>query len=251
MQSKEAVVEDGEIKSVTAVGSEIDGWTNFGDDDIMQQQYTIQAEEAKKVPFVGDKEHIMECQDQAEIDRIQANVEKSRKALQTLGYADLTFEDFFALFLEQLESVIQGKETSISHEELVLRSRDQSISDYVVMFFRFVTSAEIQKRAEFFEPFILGLTNTTVEQFCKSSVEPMGEESDHMHITALSDALGIPIRVVYLDRSSCDTGGVSVNHHDFMPVAGDLPNASCSSEKNIPFITLLYRPGHYDILYTK
>ena len=55
MQSKEAVVEDGEIKSVTAVGSEIDGWTNFGDNDIMQQQYTIQSEEAKKVPFVGDK----------------------------------------------------------------------------------------------------------------------------------------------------------------------------------------------------
>jgi len=34
----------------------------------------------------------------------------------------------------------------------------------VVMFFRFVTSAEIQKRSEFFEPFIMGLTNTTVEQ---------------------------------------------------------------------------------------
>jgi len=32
------------------------------------------------------------------------------------------------------------------------------------MFFRFVTSAEIQKRSEFFEPFIMGLTNTTVEQ---------------------------------------------------------------------------------------
>ena len=41
MQSKEAVVEDGEIKSVAAVGSKIDGWTNFGDNDIMQQQYTI------------------------------------------------------------------------------------------------------------------------------------------------------------------------------------------------------------------
>jgi len=39
----------------------------------------------------------MECQDQAEVDRIQPNVEKSRKALQTLGYADLTFEDFFAV----------------------------------------------------------------------------------------------------------------------------------------------------------
>ncbi|KAL2341977.1 hypothetical protein Fmac_009917 [Flemingia macrophylla] len=307
MQNNEAVLEDGKIKSVTAENCEIDResefgeWASYGDDDIMQQQYAIQAEEGKKVPFVGDKEslsslaaeyksgspillekikvldekynairrtrgdgncffrcfmfsyleHIMECQDQAEIDRIKANVEKSRKALQTLGYAELTFEDFFALFLDQLECVIQGKETSISHEELVLRSRDQSMSDYMVMFFRFVTSAEIQMRKEFFEPFILGLSNTTVEQFCQSSVEPMGEESDHVHITALSDALGIPIRVVYLDRSSCDTGGVSVNHHDFMPMAGDLPNASCSSEKNIPFITLLYRPGHYDILYPK
>jgi hypothetical protein len=34
----------------------------------------------------------------------------------------------------------------------------------VVMFFRFVTSAEIQKRSEFFEQFIMGLSNTTVEQ---------------------------------------------------------------------------------------
>ncbi|KAL9321288.1 hypothetical protein ACSQ67_013127 [Phaseolus vulgaris] len=156
MQSKEAVVEDGEItSSVTVADSEFDEWNNFGDDDIMQQQYTIQADEAKKIPFVGDKarlttsyyealsslaaeyksgspillekikvldeqyaairrtrgdgncffrsfmfsylEHIMECQDQAEVDRIQPNVEKSRKALQTLGYADLTFEDFFAV----------------------------------------------------------------------------------------------------------------------------------------------------------
>jgi hypothetical protein len=32
------------------------------------------------------------------------------------------------------------------------------------MFFRFVTSGEIQRRAEFFEPFISGLTNFTVAQ---------------------------------------------------------------------------------------
>ncbi|PON54797.1 Ubiquitin thioesterase Otubain [Parasponia andersonii] len=190
-------------------------------------------------------EHILESQDQAEVDRIKANVEQCRKTLQSLGYAEFTFEDFFALFLEQLETVLQGNETSMSHDELLSRSRDQSISDYG----EFVTSGEIRKRSEFFEPFVLGLTNGTVEQFCKSSVEPMGEESDHVHITALSDALGVPIRVVYLDRSSCDSGGVSVNHHDFVPVGGDNPNASGSSETVRPFITLLYRPGHYDILY--
>ncbi|KAI3511220.1 hypothetical protein L1887_18367 [Cichorium endivia] len=93
-----------------------------------------------------------------------------------------------------------------------------SFSQSIVIFFRFVTSGKIRKHSEFFEPFIFGLSNTTVEQFCKTSVEPMGEESDHVHITAISDALGVPIRVVYLDRSSCDTGGVSVNHHDCVVV---------------------------------
>lgn len=191
-------------------------------------------------------EHVMETQDCAEVDRIKLNVEECRKTLQNLGYTDFTFEDFFTLFLEQLDSSLQGSEESISHDELVSRSRDQSVSDYVVMFFRFVTAGEIRKRAEFFEPFIMGLSNTTVDQFCKSSVEPMGEESDHIHITALSDALGVPIRVVYLDRSSCDTGGITVNHHDFIPVG-----ANEKAETVTPFITLLYRPGHYDILYPK
>lgn len=80
----------------------------------------------------------------------------------------------------------------------------------------------------------------------------MGEESDHVHITALSDALGVPIRVVYLDRSSCDAGGTSVNHHDFVPTSEALPNtAPGGSEASKPYITLLYRPGHYDILYCK
>jgi hypothetical protein len=34
----------------------------------------------------------------------------------------------------------------------------------VVMFFRFVTSAEVQRRADFFEPFIFGLTNLDVKK---------------------------------------------------------------------------------------
>ncbi|XP_009353516.2 LOW QUALITY PROTEIN: OVARIAN TUMOR DOMAIN-containing deubiquitinating enzyme 1-like [Pyrus x bretschneideri] len=302
MQNPEGVQVDGEVESAASVATpEFDEWANFGDQDIMQQHSAIRAEEAEKIPFLGDKEplsslaseyrsgsaillekikllgeqyaairrtrgdgncffrsfmfsyleHILESQDQSEVDRIKANVEQCRKTLQSLGYADFTFEDFFALFLEQLDSVLQGNEDSISHDELIRRSRDQSVSDYVVMFFRFVTSGEIRKRSEFFEPFIFGLTNASVEQFCKSAVEPMGEESDHVHITALSDALGVPIRVVYLDRSSCDNGGVSVNHHDFVPAGSDAPKASEGSEKVTPSITLLYRPGHYDLLYPK
>ncbi|CAN6464424.1 unnamed protein product [Victoria cruziana] len=270
-------------------------WINVRDDEIMQQQTAIQAEEAIKMPFVGDKEpisalaaeyasgspvlqakikllgdqyaairrtrgdgncfyrcfmfsyleHILETQDTKEVDRIRMKIEQCKQTLIGLGYTEFTFEDFFELFIEQLDSVIGGKETSISHDELINRSRDPLVSEYVVMFFRFVTSGEIRKRSEFFEPFIMGLSNGTVDQFCKTSVEPMGEESDHVHIIALSDTLGVPIRVVYLDRSSCDSGNLAVNHHDFVPSGED---SEMSAE---PVVTMLYRPGHYDILYAK
>jgi ubiquitin thioesterase protein OTUB1 len=199
-------------------------------------------------------EHILETQDKAEVDRIMIKIEECKKTLLSLGYIEFTFEDFFSIFIDLLESVLQGHEAPIGPEELLERTRDSQVSDYVVMFFRFVTSGEIQRRSEFFEPFISGLTNSTVAQFCKASVEPMGEESDHVHIIALSDALGVPIRVMYLDRSSCDTGNLSVNHHDFIPSAnsseGDAAMTSAPAAAK-PYITLLYRPGHYDILYPK
>ncbi|PKA53899.1 Ubiquitin thioesterase otubain-like [Apostasia shenzhenica] len=196
-------------------------------------------------------EHILVTKDADEVERITRKVIQCRLTLQSLGYTEFTYEDFFNIFMEQLESVM----TSMSIEELLSRSRDQCISDYVVMFFRFVTSGEIRKRAEFFEPFIAGLTNTSVDQFCKSSVEPMGEECDHVHIIAMTDALGVSIRVVYLDRSSCDKGELAVNHHDFIPTAassvGSSSSSSASGNITEPFITLLYRPGHYDILYRR
>ena len=77
-----------------------------------------------------------------------------------------------------------------------------------------------------------------------SAVVVMGEESDHIHIVALSDALGVPLRVMYLDGSPAGFDGAvdaeagTVPHHDFVP-------EGCSKE---PLFTLLYRPGHYDIL---
>lgn len=63
----------------------------------------------------------------------------------------------------------------------------------------------------------------------------MYHESDHIHITALTSALGIRIRVEYMDRGQSGL----MNHHDF-------PECAAGSD---PHIYLLYRPGHYDILY--
>lgn len=62
--------------------------------------------------------------------------------------------------------------------------------------------------------------------------------------------LQIPIRVVYLDRSMAAFAGAAsedaaaVNHHDFVPEAMQKNTAAVQ-----PRVHLLYRPGHYDILY--
>eukprot|EP00897_Mesotaenium_endlicherianum_P003356 jgi/Mesen1/3048/ME000018S02355 len=161
--------------------------------------------------------------------------------------AVLTLLALVPIFLEQLEGVRPTSKARISLDTLLERCRDPNVSNYVVMFFRFVTSSEIQTRADFFEPFIMGTTELDVVKFCRTLVEPMGEESDHIHITALTDALGVPIRVVYLDRSTSGSDSSDVNNHDFFP---ESPSDSLLAP-NVPYIHLLYRPGHYDILYKK
>jgi ubiquitin thioesterase protein OTUB1 len=76
----------------------------------------------------------------------------------------------------------------------------------------------------------------------------MGEESDHVHITALTDALGVPVRIVYLDRSGGSSEDLlEINHHEFLPESA--PNVAESDKSDL--LTLLYRPGHYDILYRR
>ena len=145
-----------------------------------------------------------------------------------------------------------------------------------------------------------------VQRFRQRCVEPMGEESDHLHIVALTDALQarlgplwssvltlsshlqsstvcmlvpscsccsclrgqilcsslgcagyiinasqVPIRVMYLDQSTAAAmagvavGDAAVNHHDFIPEG---TSAGC---RPIPRVHVLYRPGHYDILYPR
>jgi ubiquitin thioesterase protein OTUB1 len=62
-------------------------------------------------------------------------------------------------------------------------------------------------------------------------------ESDHIHIVAICNALGLNIKVANLDLS-----GTELNYHEFQPFdPSPLPNQ--------PTINILFRPGHYDILY--
>lgn len=64
----------------------------------------------------------------------------------------------------------------------------------------------------------------------------MGKESEEIHIVALATFLQVNLRVAHLDQS--DTTG-KVNFHPY----------TYSPDTQDPFFTILYRPGHYDLLY--
>lgn len=76
------------------------------------------------------------------------------------------------------------------------------------------------------------LTQPPDSLFPLQEVEPMCKESDHIHIIALARALHVSILVEYMDRGE----GGATNPHVF-------------PEGSQPRVCLLYRPGHYDILY--
>nr|CAD7449344.1 unnamed protein product [Timema bartmani]CAD7461403.1 unnamed protein product [Timema tahoe] len=164
-----------------------------------------------------------------EYKRFYELASKSKDDLVTMGFPKFTVEDFHDTFMEVVKKVGESSD-NFSQPELHDLFNQQSYSDYVVVYLRLITSGQLQRDSEFYQNFIDG--KRTVLEFCHQEVEPMYKESDHIHIIALSTALNVGIRVRYMDRGESS----EVIAHDF-------PEGSTSA------VHLLYRPGHYDILY--
>ncbi|XP_048586634.1 ubiquitin thioesterase OTUB1-like, partial [Nematostella vectensis] len=164
--------------------------------------------------------------DEKEYQRFKDLAARSKDELVELNFPAFTIEDFHEVFMEVLD--MMGN--NATEDQLIQKFQDEGISNYLVVYLRLLTSAQLQRNAVFFENFIEG--ERTVKEFCNQEVEPMGKESDHIHIIGLTEALGVCIRVEYVDRTGDD-----VNHHDF------------PEDGSTPIVHLLYRPGHYDVLY--
>jgi len=169
-------------------------------------------------------------EDGDEWERVKAAISPSKEQMVKLGMPEFTVEDFYDNFMETLGTL--GGAEKISASDLDNTFNDEGVSNYLVVFLRLLTSKQLQMEGEFYRNFMEG--GRSVAEFCSTEVEPMYRESDHIHIIGLTAAAGIKVRVVYLDRGSGD----EAVHHDF-------------PEDSDPDIHILYRPGHYDVLYPK
>lgn len=111
--------------------------------------------------------------------------------------------------------------------------RSPDISNYLVLMLRFLTSSQLRNNAILYETFIDN--GMPIEMFCQTEVEPIDKEADQIQIMALLTYLEVPIRIIYLDG----------NLANVQPTSMTIPEDTKEEVR----IVLLYRPGHYDILY--
>lgn len=71
------------------------------------------------------------------------------------NFQEIVLEDPLDLVTTLLEQIGVAGQAGITVEGLLGQMRDQTISNYLVMLLRLITSCEIRRRTDFFEPFIL------------------------------------------------------------------------------------------------
>jgi len=171
-------------------------------------------------------EYLLE--DEKKLEELKTVMNSAKEDMVQLGMPAFTVEDFHDNFMDNLDR-LKG-EDKMSIKELEDLFNDEGMSNYLVVFLRLLVSKQLQKEADFYQNFIEG--ELPLKDFCATEVEPMFRESDHIHIIGLTAATGVGVRVIYMDR------GDKVLNHEF-------------PEGTDPLIHLIYRPGHYDIVYPK
>lgn len=180
-------------------------------------------------------EALLDDKERMDLDKFIEFTKTSKDELIKLGLPSVTIEDFYEVFLDILVNIKAGLITT--PDELLEKLLSAGTSDYIVVYFRLITSGYLQQNAETYSNFIVGASS--IVDFCKTEVEPMYKESDHIHVVAVTSALQVCTRIVYMDRGSSADNSLTV--HDF-------PEQDSPTK---PKIHLLYRPGHYDVLYKK
>jgi len=194
-----------------------------------------------------------------EFSRIKTTIVDSLKWVCQFGYEEMTID----MFHEELVELFDFIETSLTsandkstpddtlqqlHAKL---NEENSTSDYCTWYLRVLTAAEMKSNPDRFLPFLLAddvNMMMDIPTYCSRKVEPMGKECGMVTVAALAECLGVEVVIEYVD-GRCGSGG-EVVHHVFGQIGGENGGDGKVEEKEDRIcLTLLYRPGHYDILY--
>ena len=177
---------------------------------------------------------LLDTENSAELERLTAWAKASLDEVCKHGYDRLTIE----MFHDELVELFEYLATKPKLDEVVTKLNEENgTSEYVTWFLRVVTAAHLKSQPDRFIHFIEG--GLDIPTFCSREVEPMGRECEMVQVLALAEAMAIDVAIEYLDGRDFDPSK-GLMRHEFDGGAGADGNTK---------IALLYRPGHYDILY--
>jgi len=168
-------------------------------------------------------------------------LESSLGTLNGAGFQELVYQDFYDVLSSLIRQILIAEPGgSVLTPQILLEAfQDPEVSNCIVVFLRFLTSATIRTDPDSYKPFLFHPETgepITIKDFCERFVESTGKEADHIQITALTRVLKANIEIAYLDGHDKD-GAVNFVSFDSVP----------PEDYDDPPV-LLYRPGHYDIL---
>ncbi|PIO71489.1 hypothetical protein TELCIR_06614 [Teladorsagia circumcincta] len=148
-----------------------------------------------------------------------------------LGYPDFTTTDFCEVFYKWMTPIWTHQ---ADRKKIFEDLNDDGEANYLIIFLRLITAGFLKEHSEEYAPFI---EDSSLADYCTTEIESMWKDADHLAVTGLVNAIGQSIRVQYMDQNAAPNGGL---YYDFPPDRTEAPR-----------ITLLYRPGHYDLVYRR
>ncbi|XP_063800998.1 ubiquitin thioesterase OTUB1 isoform X3 [Pseudophryne corroboree] len=99
-----------------------------------------------------------------ELTRFKEVSQRSKEDLIRQGFTEFTIEDFHNTFMDLITLVERGPAVS----ELLAAFNEQTVSDYVVVYLRLLTSGHLQRDGVFYQHFIEG--GRSVKEFCQQDL---------------------------------------------------------------------------------
>ncbi|KAF2440642.1 cysteine proteinase [Karstenula rhodostoma CBS 690.94] len=185
----------------------------------------------------GYFEALLHVGDVAKFDVEEARLISMNNLLNLAGFSEDVYIDFAEEAYDLLRKLGGSLQLGNGPSLLLEAFNDMGVSMAIITYVKLLASAWIQSRAEEYQNYL----QTDVKSYCSQNIEAAVCEIDDVAVAALSEALvkpaGIGLEILYLDRSIGD----EVNAHAI--------SQPMNFNGLLPMIRLLYRPGHYDILY--
>lgn len=178
-----------------------------------------------------------------------------------------------------LAATVRTREAVFAAIHKVL-NEENGTSDYCVWYLRAITATYLKQDPTRFVHYLnsddtatatiataTATYYTDVPTYCAREIDPMGKDCTMVGIVALAEAFQVQVDIEYMDgrnstesnNTTKDTTTTSITNdnnklvkHSFGKKGDEIVGSSPSSSSSLSStvcISLLYRPGHYDILY--